>query len=101
VRSCRSPSLYYELKARQREPARRRQDARLGEHIGRVWRENREVYGAQGLEAAPARRAQRRRCTVAQLMRQLGLAGALRSPKVKVTTIPAIDAARPADLFTR
>src|SRR5437660_227400 len=38
-----APSLYYELKGRERDPHRRsaraRRDERLCEHIGRVWRE--------------------------------------------------------------
>jgi putative transposase len=42
-----APSLYYELRARQRCPDRRpmraRRDEALGGHIRRVWRENREV----------------------------------------------------------
>jgi putative transposase len=42
-----APSLYYELKARDRDPHRRParacRDERLSEHVGRVWRENREV----------------------------------------------------------
>jgi putative transposase len=46
-----APSLYYELKARAREPARQpartRRDAALGAHIGRVWQKNREVYGVR------------------------------------------------------
>jgi hypothetical protein len=46
-----APSLYYELKARERDPHRRparaRRDERLCEHIGRVWRENCEVYGVR------------------------------------------------------
>ena len=54
-----------QLEAREREPARQparaRRDTALSEHVGRVWRENREVYGsAQGLEATAARRASRR-----------------------------------------
>jgi putative transposase len=46
-----APSLYYELKARDRDPHRRparaRRDERLCEHVRRVWRENREVYGVR------------------------------------------------------
>jgi hypothetical protein len=46
-----APSLYYELKAREDDPARQperaRRDAALSEHVGRVWRENREVYGVR------------------------------------------------------
>jgi putative transposase len=101
-----APSLYYELRARERDPARRpartRRDERLCEHIGRVWRENRAVYGVrkgwkqlrrEGLAVA--------RCTVARLMRRLGLAGAVRGRKFTVTTIPETAAPRPPDLVTR
>jgi putative transposase len=46
-----APSLYYTLKARARDPegqpARTRRDARPSAHIGRVWRENWEVYGVR------------------------------------------------------
>jgi putative transposase len=41
------------------------------------------------------------RCTVARLMRRLGLAGAVRGRKFTVTTIPDTAAARPPDLVTR
>ena len=101
-----APSLYYELKARQREahrrPARVRRDDQLGEHIRRVWHENRAVYGVrkvwnqlkrEGLAVA--------RCTVARLMRQLGLAGVVRGRTFKVTTIPDTPPTRPPDLVAR
>ena len=46
-----APSVYYERKAREREPARRptraQRDERLGEQIRRVWHENRAVYGVR------------------------------------------------------
>src|SRR6267142_3413125 len=41
------------------------------------------------------------RCTVARLMRRLGLAGAVRGRTFTVTTIPDTAAARPPDLVTR
>jgi putative transposase len=101
-----APSLYYELKAREREPHRRparvRRDEQLGEHIRRVWHENRAVYGVrkvwnqlkrEGLAGA--------RCTVARLMRRLGLAGVVRGRKFKVTTIPDMATRRPPDLVAR
>jgi putative transposase len=40
------------------------------------------------------------RCTAGQLMRELGLGGARRGKRVR-TTMPAVDAARPADLVRR
>ena len=46
-----APSLYYELKARERHPERRparvRRDEGLCGHVRRAWRENREVHGAR------------------------------------------------------
>jgi transposase InsO family protein len=74
----------------------------LVEHIDRVWREHRKVYGVrkvwkqllrEGLVVA--------RCTVARLMRRLGLAGAVRGRAGRRTTIPEIAAPRPPDLVTR
>jgi transposase InsO family protein len=98
-----APSRYYELKAREREPHRRparvRRDEQLGEQIRRVWHENRAVYGVrkvwnqlkrEGLAVA--------RCTVARLMRRLGLAGVVRGRTVTVTTIPDTATPRPPDL---
>lgn len=101
-----APSVYYELQARARDPERRparaRRDDALCEHIGRVWRENHEVYGAvkvwQQLKREGVTVA---RCTVERLMRRLGLQGAVRGHKFKVTTIVDSAAPRPADLVTR
>ncbi len=100
-----APSSYYEHKARQadptRVPARAQRDAVLREEIRRVWDENFEVYGAkkvwkqlnrEGIAVA--------RCTVARLMRSLGLRGAVRGRKFK-TTIADDAAARPLDLVDR
>jgi transposase InsO family protein len=88
-----APSVYDEHQARRRDPARQpprvRRDAGLCGHIVRVWREHREVYGVrkvwkqllrEGLVVA--------RCTVARLMRRLGLAGAVRGRAWRRTTIP-------------
>ena len=78
-----APSLYYELKARERDPqqrpARARRDERLREHICPVWRENREVYGVRKVWRQLQREGHAiARCTVARLMRHLGLAGVVR-----------------------
>ena len=101
-----APSLYYALQVRAREPARRpartRRDAALDEHIGRVWQENREVYGVRKVWKQLQREGHPvARCTVARLMRQRGLRGAMRGRRFKVTTIPDTAAPRPADLVTR
>jgi putative transposase len=101
-----APSTYYELRARQRCPDRRplraRRDEALGAHIRRVWRENREVYGVRKVWKQLRREGRpTARCTVARLMRQLGLQGAVRGRKFKTTTIPEAAALRPPDLVTR
>ena len=101
-----APSLYYELRARQRcpdrRPARARRDEALGGHIRRVWRENREVYGVRKVWKQLRREGRpTARCTVARLMRQLGLQGVVRGRKFKTTTIPEAAVIRPPDLVTR
>ena len=100
-----APSTYYEQKARavdpSRVPVRAQRDARLGPEIDRVWRANRRVYGAKKVwkqlqrEAIPVAR-----CTVARLMRTLGLRGVVRGRRVR-TTIPDALAERPQDLVQR
>jgi transposase InsO family protein len=66
-----------------------------------VWEENRRVYGVrkvwrqlnrEGIDVA--------RCTVARLMREMGLRGAVRGRRVR-TTVPADQAERPLDLVER
>lgn len=100
-----APSSYYEQKARQADPTRLpprvQRDAELIAEIDRVWRENRQVYGAPKIwhqlnrEGIPVAR-----CTVERLMRQIGLKGAVRGRKPK-TTIPDVLADRPMDLVDR
>src|SRR5687767_4873011 len=101
-----APSLYYELKARDRDPHRRparaRRDEELCAHVRRVWRENREVYGVRKVWKQLKREGQAvARCTVARLMRRLGLAGVVRGRKFTVTTIPDTAMTRPPDLVAR
>jgi putative transposase len=100
-----APSTYYEQKARQadprRQPARVQREARLRPEIQRVWQANRRVYGAKKVwkqlnrEAIPVAR-----CTVARLMRDLGLRGVVRGRRI-TTTIPDALAERPRDLVER
>jgi transposase InsO family protein len=100
-----APSVYYEHKARERDPARRPKrevrDAELRDEIERVWKNNFGVYGArkvwrqllrEGVEVA--------RCAVERLMREMGLRGVVRGRKCK-TTIPDDLAERPRDLVKR
>ena len=100
-----APSTYYEQKARQadprRQPARVQREARLRPEIQRVWQANRRGYGAKKVwkqlnrETIPVAR-----CTVARLMRDLGLRGVVRGRRT-TTTIPDALAARPRDLVER
>lgn len=100
-----APSTYYEQQARvadpTRVPARAQRDTRLRPEIERVWRANRRVYGAKKVwkqlhrESIPVAR-----CTVARLMKVLGLRGVVRGRGLK-TTIPDLLAARPLDLVQR
>jgi transposase InsO family protein len=101
-----APSLYYEHKARERDPQRRparaQRDERLSEDVHRVWRENREVYGVRKVWNQLKRDGHViARCTVARLMKRLGLAGVVRGRTFKRTTIPDTAAARPLDLVAR
>jgi len=100
-----APSTYYEQKSRERDPGRRparhHQDEALKPEITRVWHENFQVYGARKVwkqlqrESTPVAR-----CTVARLMKDLGLRGARRGKAFKTTT-PDSGASRPADLVDR
>jgi putative transposase len=85
-----APSTYYERVARRADPsklpARAKRDAGLGADIRRVWDENFQLYGVrkvwrqlrrEGIEVA--------RCTVARLMRGLGLQGIVRGKTVRTT----------------
>lgn len=85
-----APSTYFEHVARRHDPsklpARAKRDAELCDEIQRVWEENFRVYGVrkvwrqlrrEGIEVA--------RCTVARLMRALGLHGVVRGKTVRTT----------------
>ena len=100
-----APSTYYEYKAREADPerlsTRAKRDAWLMTEIQRVWEDNFRVYGArkvwlqlnrEGIAVA--------RCTVARLMRRLGIHGVVRGATFK-TTLTDDAAARPADLVQR
>jgi putative transposase len=108
-----APSTYYEHVRRQ--PAEREQrDELVKVEIARVHRENFGVYGARKVwlqlnrelaaGTVPALKEAGveyvARCTVERLMRQLGLAGAVRG-KVKKTTIADPDGQRAQDLVQR
>jgi transposase InsO family protein len=102
-----APATYYQHRARRRSPeqrpARAQRDDVLAEAIRRIWQaSNGGCYGAEkvwrqlrreGIDVA--------RCTVERLMRKMGLSGVVRGRAFKVTTQPAEDAQRPADLVKR
>jgi transposase InsO family protein len=101
-----APSTYYAVKQVEREPerasVRARNDTWLKGEIRRVWTENFQVYGArkiwrqlhrEGIHVA--------RCTVERLMREMGLHGAVRGRRFKVTTVPSGSGERPLDLVDR
>ncbi len=101
-----APSVYYERRARQRDPARRparmQRDETLRSHIQRVWHEEHEVYGVRKVWQQLRRDGHAvARCTVGRLMRQLGLRGVVRGRKFTTTTRPDPAASHPPDLVTR
>jgi putative transposase len=100
-----APSTYYEHAARKadpdRRPARERRDAELSHEIRRVLAENFGVYGVRKVW----RQMQREgiavaRCTVARLMRQMGIQGVVRGRSIK-TTVSDAAAPCPRDRVNR
>lgn len=98
-------STYYNHKRLMKNPHLRsercKQDEILMEQINRVWQENRCVYGArkvwkqllrEGITVA--------RCTVARLMKVLGIKGVVRGKSCKTTISSELDA-KPLDLVNR
>ena len=101
-----APSTYYDRKARRRDPEGRsdrvQRDERLMPEIQRVWEENFRVYGArkiwlqlnrEGIDVA--------RCTVARLMKTLGIEGVRRGGRRAITTTPEEALDRPRDAVNR
>jgi transposase InsO family protein len=101
-----APSTYFRHRAERIDPTRRskraRRDDELRVEIRRVWTEHFQVYGPrkvwkqlrrEGIEVA--------RCRVRRLMRQMGLAGAVRGRAWIMTTRPDDAAVRPPDLVDR
>ena len=100
-----APSTYYEYTARRadpdRRPARERRDAALCQEIRRVFAANFGVYGVRKVW----RQMQREgiavaRCTVARLMRQMGLQGVVRGKSIR-TTVSDAAAPCPRDRVNR
>jgi putative transposase len=87
-----APSTYHEHAARRREPgrmpARARRDAALMPEIRRVFEDNFGVYGVRKVWRQMLREGHDvARCTVARLMRKMGLQGVIRGKRVR-TTVP-------------
>jgi transposase InsO family protein len=86
-----APSTYYAHVARRADPTtappRVRRDAELRRHIRQVWDENFQVYGVRKIWRQLGREGLAvARCTVARLMREMGLEGAVRG-RIKRTTV--------------
>jgi putative transposase len=101
-----APSTYYAHKACERDSRRcslrSKCDEVLRGAIRRVWVENRCVYGVVKVwEALEEEGVYVARCTVARLMWEMGLSGAVRGRAFKVTTVADNSAARPEDLVNR
>ncbi len=100
-----APSVYYEAKSRQADPAllpaRSRRDAELAGEIERVYQGNFRVYGARKIWRQLRREhVVVARCTVERLMRQMGLQGVVRGRRCR-TTVADGNAALPHDLVKR
>jgi putative transposase len=85
-----APSTYHSLAARRRDPAklpdRARRDAALMPEIERVFEENFRVYGVRKVWRQLKREGHDlARCTVARLMRSMGLQGVIRGKPVRTT----------------
>lgn len=95
-----APSTYYAAKSRPAS-ARTMRDERLKTEITRIFEANYRVYGARKIWRQLQREGhQVARCTVERLMRELGLHGARRGPRV-TTTVRDDGHERAADLLRR
>ncbi|SFJ27639.1 Transposase InsO and inactivated derivatives [Albimonas pacifica] len=100
-----APSTYYAHQALRRDPSRRsdraRRDDDLRPQIDRVFDENYRVYGVRKVWRQMQREGRDvARCTVARLMKDMGLQGVIRGKKPR-TTIPDKAAPRPLDRVNR
>ena len=101
-----APSTYFRHKAAQRDPSQRSaralRDEVLRAIIRRIWEENHRVYGPRKVCKQMGREGLREaRCRVRRLMREMGLAGAVRGRAWVVTTQADAAADRPSDLVDR
>jgi len=101
-----APSTYYRQCARQVDPTRRcaraQRDDELRLVIRRIWTEHFQVYGPRKVWRQMGRENLRvARCRVRRLMREMGLAGAVRGSAWVTTTQAHPDVDRPRDLVDR
>jgi len=95
-----APSTYHEHARRRRKPEtappRVKRDAMLMEDIKRVFKENFQVYGVRKVWRQMLREGHTiARCTVARLMKKMGLQGVIRGKRLRTT---ASDKATPCPL---
>ena len=100
-----APSTYYENVRRRAHPEtappRVKRDCALMQEIRRVFEENFQVYGVRKVWRQLLREGHAvARCTVARLMRKMGLAGVIRGKRVR-TTVPDKAAPCPLDHVNR
>ena len=101
-----APSTYFRHKVEQRDPTRRstraQRDAVLRAIIRRIYEEHHFVYGPRKVWKQMGREGLRAaRCRVRRLMREMGLAGAVRGRAWTTTTQAGPEADRPLDLVDR
>ncbi len=101
-----APSTYFRHKAAQRDPrkrsARAQHDEVLRAIIRRIWDANHRVYGPRKVWKQMGREGlHEARCRVRRLMREMGLAGAVRGRAWTTTTESPPNAERPTDLVDR
>jgi transposase InsO family protein len=100
-----APSTYHDYRAKRRDPARlsarAQRDAALALEVRRVFAENFHVYGVRKVWRQLRRESfDVARCTVARLMREMGLEGAIRGKPIR-TTVSDKAAACPLDKVNR
>ena len=101
-----APSTYFRHTAEQRDPrtrsARAQHDEGLRAIIRRIWEANHRVYGPRKVWKQMGREGlHEARCRVRRLMREMGLAGAVRGRAWTTTTESQPNAERPTDLVDR
>jgi transposase InsO family protein len=101
-----APSTYFRQKAEQADPGRRaaraRRDDELRAVIRRIWTEHFQVYGPRKVWRQMGRENLRvARCRVRRLMREMGIAGAVRGRAWVTTTQSQPEQDRPHDLVHR